>query len=365
MKKRGSTQNKNVNVGVLDEVGIQVEALKGSPSPRADKTFTKVDVNQLHRVFNAREIPVSPKELRSVDWPDISVAHDDLPAATRRAAETAEWFVDLAEEEQNQVLAFLEDLHSLASSMYSMGQAQPIVLERESPDAVVAFIIAGERRSLAGIYSRGKIKQLDAVIWNYRVPPLLRAKLQDAENSEKADLKLHEIITSKKRIWDCLESPEELSLTELSRHWGYSSSSTPSILRALFAREDYESLYARIANSKIALRDIPSMIREVEQGNSTASSTKGIDSTFKLGRGGGGRKPKSEVFGKAEAYGLRLSSKVDAGVPALLLRTSMKSKLLPQKFKDEIGKYDIDSQEGVAAAWAAIGQLLQEDNGDA
>lgn len=354
MKKRGASRSKNVSPDALTEVTFTQGDLK-TVSTRDEKSLIKIDPFQITKIFNPRFVPVPLELIGGARWPDIEEDHPDLREKHEAILRNEEWFASLPSDEQSTTLDWLGKIHELSASILALGQAQPIVLEREAPESLTAFLVAGERRTLAVAYSQGKIPKLDAVVWNRRLDKLARAKIQDAENNHREELSTVEIIRAKAQIWEALSEPESLTLTELASHWGYSSASSASPLRSLFMMPNYEDLYSSIAEQGIGVRDLYAWLRTNATRNLETDSDSG-EASVPLSRPG--RKPKNEVFRSAERFGLRVAKSTDIGVPAMLIKQAVKAKGFPQWAKDEIEKFDIDSKEGLAAAWVALGEAL-------
>jgi predicted DNA-binding protein YlxM (UPF0122 family) len=213
-----------------------------------------VSPNDIRKTFNARFIPCTLENFQSIDWPeldlDVDTAKDSYPALLS----DKDWYKTLDEIQQKDFILFLEEIHTTAQSIVSIHQVQSITLEREHEDATEYFVIDGERRTLACLYSKGKIPVVKAQIYNYILSDLQRALVKDAANTD-VPLKTHEKIVSKKAIYDAIENVDALSVRALGKVLGYNKDQAGT-LRKVLKHEESDRFMARISKDKLSWRKI-------------------------------------------------------------------------------------------------------------
>lgn len=224
--------------------------------------FMNVDVNQIDHLFNPRDIPCSLQEIREIEWPDLGIPVDDVRGHIQAAIEASGqgWWAEkqLEAEAAESVLDFFEGVHQL-SQMLSDDQIHNIVVNRVNPKDTRFALLAGERRVIAALYSRGRVSVLMAKVYT-GLSPLQCRKITDQENTSSA-LKPHETMAAKFAIWEELgEGKETLEVKDLARIW-HVASGTASILRRLFVHPNRDGLMATIRKERLGWREIEALVR--------------------------------------------------------------------------------------------------------
>lgn len=258
--KLGSKQppsSSNEPLSPIKRALAEISAVEGIQA-----AFMNVDVNQIDHLFNPRDIPCSLQEIRAIEWPDLGIPVDDVRGHIQAAIEASgqSWWAQkkIEAEEVESVLNFFEGVHQL-SQMLSDDQIHNIVVNRVNPKDTRFVLLAGERRVIAALYSRGRIPVLMAKVYT-GLSPLQCRKITDQENTSKA-LKPHETIAAKFAIWEELgEGKETLELKDLARIW-HVASGTASILRRLFVHPNRDNLMTTIRKERLGWREIEAVVR--------------------------------------------------------------------------------------------------------
>lgn len=353
MKIRNKSPKREViSNSVIDDVEVHLDALKTSAPVAEEKVFTSLPVDTIAKLTNPRKIPCTLDDFRKVEWPDLDneFGKDELRNALVSAVESFPWYEGLSKSEQESAITFFEGIHALALSIYKSSQSQPVILDRESPASSIAFLVAGERRVLSCIYSRGKVKTVEAVVFNRRLSKLERAVYTHTENL-KVGLSFPETLRATYDVWCALDDPASMSLSELNGYWGYGSLSTPSILKRVFLRDDAEDVVSTVAKKNLSVRDIIAFLD-----NPAAGLAPRVDRP---------KDKKAPVVADAERYGLKLDKSQQVKVASYILNLLSSANHLPSSLGDELSKAELSSKEGLAAAWSAIAKIAVEDGSDA
>lgn len=348
--RKKATPRDTVPNSLIDDVEMHLDAMKTSAPVGEEKSFAKIPVDSIVKLRNPRSVPCTLEEFRKVEWVclDLELSKSELAGRIAAAVAGHGWFEVLDDAGKDKAIRFFSNIHGLAVSIYASSQSQPVVLERESPASSVSFLVAGERRVLACIYSRGLIKTVDAVVWNRRLTKLEKAVFAHTENL-KVGLTVAETLRATYDVWCALDDPSSLTLSELNGYWGYNSSSSPSILRRIFLREDAEDIISTVEKNKLGFRDLPALLDEAPSGSASTSR--------KTGRK---RKVINPAVQEAERYGLKLSKPNQLKVASFVLDTLISSSGLPDAIREDLDSIDISSAEGLANAWNALARHAAE-----
>lgn len=353
MKLRNKSAKREViSNSVIDDVEMHLDAFSTSSPVSEEKVYTSIGVDTIVKLNNPRKIPCTLDEFRQVEWPDIDTefVKDELRECLISAVEIYPWFKALNKGEQAEAISFFEGIHALALSIYKSTQSQPVVVERESPASTVAFLVAGERRVLSCIYSRGKVKSVDAIVFNRRLSRLERAVFTHTENL-KVGLSFSETLRATYDVWLALDNPVSLSLGELNGYWGYGSLSTPSVLKRVFSRDDAEQIVSEVAKQGLSARDVIAFLEDPSCGIGPRVSPP--------------KEKKPSVVVDAERYGLKLDKPQQLTVAGYVVNKLSSSSVLPPDLLGELNEVDLSSKEGLAKAWSVIARFAVEDKVDA
>lgn len=222
--------------------------------------FLNVDVTQIDHLFNPRDIPCSLHEIRAIGWPDLDIPEDTVREALLVALNNSQqewWNLAKREGQQEDIIGFFEEIHNLAL-MLREDQIHNIVLNRVNPQDNRFVLLAGERRVIAALYSRGLIPVLMAKIYT-GLSPLQCRKITDQENTGKA-LKPHETVAAKLAIWEVLgEDKDQLDVKDLARIW-HVAVGTASVLRRLFNHPLQASYLEVIRKERLGWREINAVV---------------------------------------------------------------------------------------------------------
>jgi len=222
--------------------------------------FLNVDVNQIDHLFNPRDIPCSLHEIRAIGWPDLDIPEDTVREALLVALNNGQqewWNLAKREGQQEDIIGFFEEIHNLAL-MLREDQIHNIVLNRVNPQDNRFVLLAGERRVIAALYSRGLIPVLMAKVYT-GLSPLQCRKITDQENTGKT-LKPHETVAAKLAIWEELgEDKDQLDVKDLARIW-HVAVGTASVLRRLFNHPLQESYLEAIRKERLGWREINAVV---------------------------------------------------------------------------------------------------------
>jgi hypothetical protein len=373
MKIRGgkaSTQNsvkgRNVDLGSINEIGQAVSGSQARHEAAKQKSYVTLDPEDILKVSNPREVYCSLNEFKAVSWPALDIDTEILDAEMVNALLSAPWFLALSTAERERAKSFFMGIHELSCSLVDNGQIQAIVLERDDPQSRNVRLIAGERRTLAALYSRGEIATLNAEIWNLPLDELKRAKIKDQENA-KEGLTPAETIESKWGIYSNLPSANSMPLSQLSRELAYKTISIPSQLRRIYENPNKDKLIWLIKSENSGWRRITELIQLVEKDPSVIDKIlqKTGESSMVKEEGKSRSKvivkPSDRNIKEAAKFGLVLKSRTNLSLVKLLLESALSSAGIPEDIKSEIKKYDLSTVETITQCWAALGEELERE----
>ena len=345
-RKLGLNKAPKQDMSVIGDVALALDETIGGNEADESKFTTKILTDHIRRVSNPRVTYVTFEELKATPWPSLDTEPESLKEAMTNAVTGQDWFDRLSSSrEKAAAIDFFIGIHELCCGMLSESQLQPIILERSEQDPRLAFLLGGERRTLAALYSRGEIPELDAIVWKGPLSPLQRARIKDAENTNRADLSTYELLLSKMAIYDALDNASELKTEKVAKHLGYRTLSIPSLMRRLFDSPDRDALLARIREEGIGIKEIGSLVPK----------KKGAD-----------RKPtqKSPTLTKSAAnYGLKVSKKTDITLIQQLITAALKTDELSLSVRNAFANEDLSTAEGLLKAWSAAGDSLRDKKG--
>ena len=363
--------SRNADTSLVEQTGQAVANLGKSQDRAKQKTSVRLDPDVVVRLTNPRVVYCTYDDIRRTNWPALDTDAEKLEEKLLTALNSQEWFTKLSTVERARAKDFFIGIHELSCSIYFHSQLQPIVLERDDPTLMEGRLLAGERRLMAVIYSKGWIPSVSAEIYNYRLSELERAVIRDQENA-KADLSVYEIIRSKEAVFRNLEDAEGLPLSKLASALGYRTVSMPSILRRLFALKNFEEVMRVIwlENSgwrrvdellKIATElpeNITALLRKLDsqKDSPTAASHK-----TKAKPQSAGNNTKKEL----KKYGLTVGKRTDTSVARKIIELAMSSGAMPKSAKEELKGVDLSTVEGLEKAWLVLAEIFagEQDNG--
>jgi hypothetical protein len=370
--------------------------------------FMHVDVTQIDHLFNPRDIPCTLHEIRAIAWPSLDIPDDAVRDALLSALDSCrqEWW-NLAKREgrQDEIILFFEEIHSLAL-MLREDQIHNIVLNRVRPQDNRFVLLAGERRVIAALYSRGLIPVLMAKVYT-GLSPLQCRKVTDQENTGKA-LKPHETVAAKLAIWEELgDDKDELEVKDLARIW-HVAIGTASVLRRLFNHPLQASYLETIRKEKLGWREINAVVsgRVAHLEDTTASmeavlkEESGFDPGISIAAEAGNQQDAHDVISanpsahrpvstvetdpkdtpatqsaasvrkqlkeaasneaKAARLGLSIRKNTDLTVIKGVLSTLAESNRLPKRLSKALRSVDYESRDAVLDAWCELADVFKE-----
>lgn len=370
MKPRGGSLRKpakrTVDATAFDEIGVQLNEAVALGDGQDGTTRVRIPADAIKKIDNPRETPCGLEEFQAVNWPSLETGLEELEQYLEDALQGHAWYEALSTVEKRDTLDFLSGIHMLACSIKDNTQLQPIILERDDPLSESAYLVSGERRTLAALYSRGAIPFLVADVYNERLPALKRAIFQDQENTQ-IKLKPHETLMSKRNIYKALPDATELPLSKLARVLGYATLSVPSILKRIFDHPREQDLIAVIRRDRMGWRDIERFVQKVKADPKhleRALNRTGL-STVESGSTAGDGQPDKTVLRQAASFGLAYKPKADYSLVRTLLTAALDSKSVSRDLKAVIKRGDTESVEGLLKVWAQLGEAIVELNGGA
>lgn len=387
--KLGSKQppsSSNEPLSPIKRALAEISAVEGIQA-----AFMNVDVNQIDHLFNPRDIPCSLQEIRAIEWPDLGIPVDDVRGHIQAAIEASgqSWWAQkkIEAEEVESVLNFFEGVHQL-SQMLSDDQIHNIVVNRVNPKDTRFVLLAGERRVIAALYSRGRIPVLMAKVYT-GLSPLQCRKITDQENTSKA-LKPHETIAAKFAIWEELgEGKETLELKDLARIW-HVASGTASILRRLFVHPNRDNLMTTIRKERLGWREIEAVVRgKVAESSPTPPPPLALDpatqnhppvSTVETTAtapddehplmpneeaSGTTVRAQLQAAGTAESraakLGLTLKRNTDLSVIKGVMSLVRESDQLPKRLLHTLRSVDLNDKDALLNAWCELSSVFSRD----
>jgi hypothetical protein len=349
--------------------------------------FINIEVSHIDRLFNPRDIPCSLDEVRAVQWPGLDVEIEAVPQLQIEALNRSQqaWWIENPER-QAEVIDFFVEIHRLAVMLLE-GQIHNIVVNRLRPMDNRFILLAGERRVIAALYSRGRIPILMAKVYT-GLTSLQCRKITDQENTSEV-LKTFEIINSKMAIWEELgEGREALELKVLVTIW-HVPMATASILKRLFVHPDREVFLSTIRRERLGWREVEALIKgrvTVSSGEtelrspsvSTVETNTSIPlkdvathlpipvSTVETGEGTP-TQPRSiraqlrestDAESTAAQFGLSIKRKTNLSVVKGILVVLRESEQLPKALRKSLMKLDLDSRDDVITAWNQLAQVF-------
>jgi hypothetical protein len=370
MKIRGGKTNsaspvkgRNVDLGSINEIGQAVSGSQARHEAAKQKSYVTLDPEDIIKVSNPREVYCSLTEFKAVDWPSLSTNVEYLSIEMDAALTNSPWFNSLSTVEKERAKSFFMGIHELSCSLVDNGQIQAVVLERDDPQSRSVRLIAGERRTLAAIYSRGAVPTLNAEVWNLSLDELKRAKIKDQENA-KEGLSPAETIESKWGIYANLANASNMPLSELSRELGYKTISIPSQLRRIYESPSKQSLIALIKKENAGWRRIAELIQL------DGKDPRAIDCLLQKPVVAAPAKSDSDNQSKTKSqssnsndknaakHGLVIKPRTNLSLVKLLLALALNSKDVPNEIKSELKKHDLSTVESITKCWAALGEAM-------
>jgi hypothetical protein len=221
-----------------------------------DNTVVKsINVDNIKKVFNPREIPCSLQEIRSIKWPSLDTVVDDIPNVLLALFKNKKpkFWTEADERKQKHILSFFAGIHELAQKIQDDGQIHNITVSQPKLTENDTVLISGERRVISCIYS-GKLT-IEARVYNYELPLLDARRIAHNENSGEP-LAAYEFIGSLKGIWDALgEGREKLTNNQLQRIFN-TNGSYASRARTIFIHKDCEAIYDFIDKERMSWHSI-------------------------------------------------------------------------------------------------------------
>ena len=375
--------------------------------------FINIEVSHIDRLFNPRDIPCSLDEVRAVQWPGLDVEIDAVPQLQIDALNRSQqaWWIENPER-QAEVIDFFVEIHRLAVMLLE-GQIHNIVVNRIRPMDNRFILLAGERRVIAALYSRGRIPILMAKVYT-GLTSLQCRKITDQENTSEV-LKTYEIINSKMAIWEELgEGREALELKVLVTIW-HVPMATASILKRLFVHPEREVFLSTIRRERLGWREVEALVKgrvtvssgetelrspsvsTVETGHqtnpeipihddtlaaqnavSTVETNTSIPlkdvtaqlpipvSTVDTGEGTPTQRrsiraqlrESTDAESTAAQFGLSIKRKTNLSVVKGILVVLRESEQLPKVLRKSLMKLDLDSRDDVITAWNQLAQVF-------
>lgn len=297
----------------------------------SESIVIQINANDISKTFNPREIPCTLDEFKQIEWPDINVPVDEgLDEKIQKSLNKANqqwWLTSIERDGGKSVIAFFKEIHALSSHMKINGQLQSIVVYRDSALNNNFTLIAGERRTLAALYTNKNPSMIEAKVFNNILSPMQIAIARDGENIKKG-LSVYETILSKRDIWLAMDEDarSKLSLPELCKLWGYSSQNIPSILRRVYSAKNSDTLIKKIKEQNLGFREISSLLSKKKP-----STVEGNRYT---------------VVTKAKALGLSLNKKTDTSVVKHLILLA----------NPELNESQLETNNDIAKAWCKIAE---------
>lgn len=356
-----------------------------STAGTANSFYDEIDVNEIEKLFNPREVPCEIADVKSIHWPELDVPLDEVESALALALDKAKRsFWDVDPNEKAQILEFFVEIHELAQSL-KRGQIQNIVVWQD-PNTNRLLLLAGERRLFAALYSRGAKPTLAAKIYRGNLSTLDMRLITDQENTSKG-LKPYEVVLSKYAIWNELDhSQGKIKLDVLQSYW-LVAKGTVSLLYNLFTHENRDQLLEVIRKERLGWREIRAVVTgEVRvSGNSNATDVPAAQkgegglpvqagktaapeksSTVELSDGGGASapsKPTSEAIRRAAAvskrakeFGLTLKNSTNTTVVSGVFRALSESNQLPNSIRAQLKEVRADEPDGLLRAWVSLAE---------
>lgn len=232
MKKRGlSGLTKKRYDAAADDVTKLTQHM-GESQSEPEYAFRSVPTNAITKLENPRDIPISLDEMRSFSAPALDIdMEEELPEALDKAIEELST-AQRSPGERSTLKDFLIEIHSLAASIKSKGQAQPVVLNEPIEGTGNYTLIAGERRVLASIYADAN-STVQAKVYAGEISEEKINEIKDAENY-KISLTYSESIKSKYLLYMSLpEDKKSLPQSKLTTVLDYKSKSQVNVITSL------------------------------------------------------------------------------------------------------------------------------------
>jgi hypothetical protein len=353
---------KKKRLGVRPQSGTAIEGLgKALGEMSATDAFlekNKTDTlflkpSDIKKNFNARFVPCSLEEFSNIDWPDLSLSSDDASEIYPELIKDKDWFKELSSRAQLEFIDFLIQIHIKAQSIASSSQIQPITAEKLTPDDKEVFIVDGERRTLAVLYSKGKIPYVKAQIYNRPLSAADRARIKDEANLFQP-LKASEVIDSKmsrlEHQSELMELPLRALGTELKVNRNYAQ-----IIKSIFVHPERKFIMSRISNESLVWNDVKyllekgakAVIPEITQSSPVVTKNKAENKSEDKGN------DTSELGNQLSNYSKRIESTI--GYKCKLTHNPRKDEVkltisCPQeKLEELINTLGIDQVEGTTS----------------
>lgn len=340
MRKLQRPQKKTLDTFSIDELAVTLDETSSAAGAGDEKYNARISLDSIHKLSNPRETFANLDDIRSTDWPSLDIPLEDLVGSIDAAVRNSQWSKSFSLDEMGDAIDFFCEIHELAKSLMLNRQLQPIIIERTNKDTNTGTLVAGERRTIAAIYTKGLIKELNAEIWNIALTPLQRARIKDAENNDRKALNSYELVCSKMGVYDALPGAESLEIKDLAVELGYSTLSTPSILARVFRSANREDVLERIRREKVPLRSIPKLLD---------------GATPRAG------KEDNEPMAKiAKRYGLSVGKGTDTQLLTMLIEAALRSDSLSLSLRNAFAEHDISSPKGLTQAWGTAANALVE-----
>lgn len=324
--------------------------------------------------WNPREIPLSLEEMRSIQWPTLDTDGEELD---KSLSETIDQILANADSfggklqgwNKEEMLSFYHEIHLLARSIRDNGQYQDVVVYRSDADFTKYILLAGERRVVSFVYggvSDANMPQVRCLVYTVKPAPLTIALIQDQENTQKEDLRFHELLKSKRAIFEAFTQENPVpSARKGAQLFSYKSHSFASTLIRLFTRADCDEILSLVKSKNLSQKDLASIVAELdsEEGSQQSPSEEAVLSentskpavskaVEKLSKRGGANKSESiekrvssavkkqeqgDAFQKkAKHYGLTINKKTDLSLIQYMLEFMLNSKKVSKEQKDQI-----------------------------
>lgn len=333
MKKLRTPTRKTLSNDPFEGLAADIDATIPFENSVSVKYATTISPDSIIRISNARNTFITLDDYRQTPWPPLDTPSADLRSALESIVKKMPYFANLQTDNQEEnFFNFLIDIHALALSISQDHQIQPVVLEKNPDNPTQARLIAGERRTISAIYSRGVISELTAEVWNVPLTPLSRAKIKDKENTLHRSLTPYETVISKLAIYNALESPEDLKLEELANHFGYKSLSTPSILNRIFSSESRDEIINQIATKDLSFAEIAKLVPEKQTNKGRPKVTP------------------QPTFAHAKSSGFNFKGKSDTNLITLLITEALKSETFPAQVASYLSNADLNNPDSLMAA---------------
>ena len=334
-----------------------------------------IDVNQIDRVFNPREIPCSLDDIRTIPWPDLATEIEHVRDQIRAslASVQLDWWQQASADQQQRVLDFFADIHQLALSLIGwQGQIHNIVVNREAPQDTRFVLLAGERRLIAALYSRGRIPMLLAKVYTGPLTTLQCRLITDQENTAKS-LRPDETVLSKLEIWRALgEEKNSMELKSLSKAW-HVAIGTASILRRLFCHENQAQLLDTIRQERLGWREIEALVKGIvltPDAVSTVEAAAHQPPQSQPGKKSSTAKTRTSVRDQlkdstetavaAASFGLVLKRNTKLSVVQQIIAIIRDSDQVPKHLRQDLRKLDLDDREAILKAWCLISNQYEK-----